>query len=122
MSPGLVEEDLYFGNQDNGSFATVTAGAAAPDWTNRDCCDVFSSEADPDRVVYDVCCFGGRRNRVFRRGPGMSGGSEISYPPSGLVPGFSLRRCPRCLRPDGIRSGHDRLYPRELGLSERERG
>jgi hypothetical protein len=90
LKPGAVNEDLYFGNQDNGTFATTNAGAAAPAWTNRDCCDGFDDSADPNRVLYTVCCFSPPANRLFRRGPGMAGGGLLpaaSHPP-GALPGF----------------------------------
>ena len=55
--PGVLAEDLYFGNQDNGSFGTTNAGAPSPTWTNRDCCDAFDDSSNPARVLYTVCCF-----------------------------------------------------------------
>lgn len=88
---GTTAEDLYFGNQDNGSFGATNLGAASPTWTNRDCCDGFDDAAEPDGVVYSICCYGGggRSTRYFRRGTGFAGGSELNaYPPSGLSPGF----------------------------------
>ncbi len=89
--PGTVNEDLYFGNQDNGTFATTNAGAPAPAWTNRDCCDGFDDSADPGRILYTVCCFSPPpATRLFRRGPGMAGGGVLpaaSHPP-GSLPGF----------------------------------
>ncbi|MDH3402126.1 MAG: hypothetical protein OES32_06885 [Acidobacteriota bacterium] len=88
--PGAVDEDLYFGNQDNGVFGTVDAGSAMPTWHNEICCDGFDTAAEPAGIVYTVCCFGGggRATRAFRGGPGFSAVSEIDYPPSGLLPGF----------------------------------
>ena len=89
---GNATEDLYFGNQDNGSYAATDAGAAAPTWTNRDCCDVFDASAEPARVLYTFCCGGGRATRLVRRGPGMAGGGSVTdpadYPADGLLPGF----------------------------------
>ena len=87
---GDTSEDLYFGNQDTGSFAATNAGAASPTWSNKDCCDVFDVAADSSRVLYTVCCStSGRRNRLYMRNPGMTGGGEINaYPASGLLPGF----------------------------------
>lgn len=88
---GLEFEDLYFGNQDNGVFGTINAGAASPDWSNDICCDGFDTSADPEGVVYTICCFGGgRATRAFRKGPGFVGGSELDYPPTGLFPGFNF--------------------------------
>lgn len=90
--PGAAIEDLYFGNQDNGSFAATNAGAANPTWTNRDCCDIFDTSAEPTRVLYTFCCGGGRATRLVRRGPGMVGGGSVNdpadYPADGLLPGF----------------------------------
>jgi photosystem II stability/assembly factor-like uncharacterized protein len=85
-------EDLYYGTQDIGSFATTDAGAASPTWANQQCCDVFDVAADSNRVVYSVCCFGGggRANRLFLRNPGMTGGGEINtYPSNATLPGFT---------------------------------
>ena len=89
---GAVTEDLYFGLQDNGSYAATNAGAAIPTWTNRECCDVFDTSAEPARVLYTFCCGGGRRTRLFRRGSGMVGGGAVNdpadYPADGILPGF----------------------------------
>ena len=89
---GAATEDLYFGNQDNGSFAATNAGAANPTWTNRDCCDIFDTAAEPARVLYTFCCGGGRATRLVRRGSGMVGGGSVNdpgdYPADGLLPGF----------------------------------
>ncbi|MGI9263955.1 MAG: hypothetical protein ACR2QU_03430, partial [Gammaproteobacteria bacterium] len=56
---GLQAEDLYFGAQDNGSFASTDAGALSPAWSNPDCCDGFDTAADPNRVLSTTCCIGG---------------------------------------------------------------
>ncbi|MGH9349239.1 MAG: hypothetical protein ACRD26_18445 [Vicinamibacterales bacterium] len=90
-APGAAGEELYFGNQDNGTFATDTAGAVTPTWSNRDCCDGFDIAGTTNQVVYTMCCFGGgRANQVFLRGTNMAGGAQIgSYPP-GNVPGFTF--------------------------------
>ncbi|MGH9941929.1 MAG: hypothetical protein ACRD9R_06170 [Pyrinomonadaceae bacterium] len=86
---GFAEEDLYFGNQDNGTFATTNAGANPPTWTNRDCCDSFDFAANSARVLHTVCCFNmGRFNRLFLRGPGLTGGAEINTYPPGNLAGF----------------------------------
>jgi len=84
-----INEDLYFGAQDNGSYASTNAGANPPTWNNRDCCDVFDVVADANRVLYTVCCFMGRANRLFMRNPGMTGGGEINTYPAGNLPGFN---------------------------------
>lgn len=88
---GATMEDLYFGCQDNGTFASTDAGAASPAWTNRDCCDGFDDSADPGRILYTVCCStSGRANRLFVRNPGMTAGSELSTYPAGNLPGFGF--------------------------------
>lgn len=88
---GIEEEALYAGAQDNGSFSTLRGGATRPSWENVDCCDVFDSAADRENVLYTFCCAGGRRTRLFLGPPGMSGSAEVnSYPPDGLIPGFSF--------------------------------
>jgi hypothetical protein len=86
--PGDFAEDLYFGTQDNGSFATIDAAGESPIWENRDCCDVFDIAADSNRVLYTACCFGSRANRLFLRNRGMTGGGEINAYPPGILPGF----------------------------------
>ena len=84
---GAREESLYFGNQDTGTFATTDAGADAPTWLTRDCCDSFDVVADASRVLYTVCCYpSGRFNRLFVRDPGMINGDELSGYPSGELP------------------------------------
>ena len=90
---GEAAEDLYFGNQDNGVFGTLDAGAAAPAWHNEICCDGFDAGADPAGVVYTVCCFGGdgRATQAFRGGPGFAGTQPLSsYPLGGLLNSFKV--------------------------------
>lgn len=84
---GAAAEDLYFGNQDNGSFGSLTGGAASPAWTNERCCDGFDVAGDPNRVLNTICCFGGPRSTLlFISGPGMVGPSPQinTYPPGNL--------------------------------------
>ena len=86
---GVTTEDLYFGCQDNGTFAATDAGAVTPTWSNRQCCDGFDDAAEPNRVAYTVCCFSpGRSNRLFVRNQGMTGGGELNTYPPGNLPGF----------------------------------
>ncbi len=91
---GIGNEDLYFGAQDNGAFASTNASVvspANPTWNNQACCDGFDDSGDPGRVLYTVCCGGGRANQLLLANQGMIGGSAISansYPPDGLLPGF----------------------------------
>jgi hypothetical protein len=89
---GDAGEDLYFGLQDAGSWATTNAGAGSPSWSNKDCCDVFDFVADGNRVVQTFCCAQtGRRNIMFLRNPGDTGGGQINtYPADGLLPGFAF--------------------------------
>jgi photosystem II stability/assembly factor-like uncharacterized protein len=84
----LTREALYAGAQDNGTFATLNAGAATPAWTNPNCCDSTDTIADTSQVVFSLCCFGGggRVNRVFRAGAGLSSQSELPNYPAGNVP------------------------------------
>lgn len=87
--PGLEPEHLYFGNQDNGVFGTMNAGAAAPTWKNSDCCDGFDVVADASMVLHTVCCYGGgRATRLFKSGPGITGTVEINTYPDGFLPGW----------------------------------
>jgi photosystem II stability/assembly factor-like uncharacterized protein len=88
LRAGANPEDLYFGNQDNGSFGTTNAGTNKPSWTNRDCCDGFDFVSDNSRVLYTICCFrSAPANRLFRRNPGLGGGGSlplVSNPPGNL--------------------------------------
>jgi photosystem II stability/assembly factor-like uncharacterized protein len=85
----LSNEDLYMGAQDNGSFATLNAGASPPSWTNPDCCDVFDTVSDATQVLVTECCFSPLpANRVFRRNAGITDGGEIPNYPPGSVPAF----------------------------------
>jgi uncharacterized repeat protein (TIGR01451 family) len=100
---GDAGEDLYFGTQDNGSFGAIDAGEPLPTWNNADCCDVFDVSADPNRVVYTVCCFTiPPANRLFVRGPNFAGGGEIPNYPPGTLPGFTF--------PDIVARFGDRQY------------
>ena len=102
---GSTDEDLYFGNQDNGVFGTTDAAASAPDWTNQECCDGFDTAADDfdgGSIIYSICCFSDRATRFFRAGAGFSGAAEINYPASGLSPGFKT--------PDAIVNWADNKY------------
>ena len=88
--PGVSPEDLYFGNQDNGSFGTTSGGAAAVTWTNERCCDGFDTAGEPTRGLSTICCFGGgRATRLFVSGPGLTGPSpEIATYPGGNMRSF----------------------------------
>ena len=86
---GQNNEDLYFGCQDNGTFATLNAGVNSPPWANRNCCDGFDDVADPTRVIYSLCCFGPPANRLFISKPGMVGTVQINNTPPGIIPGFT---------------------------------
>jgi photosystem II stability/assembly factor-like uncharacterized protein len=86
---GTTPEDVYFGNQDNGSFGTTDAGAAVPTWNNQRCCDGFDVAADSTRALSTICCFGGGRStRLFVSNPGLTGGGEINTYPAGNLRGF----------------------------------
>ncbi len=88
---GADKEELYFGNQDDGTYASANAGAASPTWQNTDCCDSFDVAGTTNQVVYTVCCFdGGRANQVFISPSGMAGGTQISGYPAGNVPGWQF--------------------------------
>ena len=88
---GLDKEELYFGNQDDGTFASTNASATAPTWKNTDCCDSFDIAGTSNQVVYTVCCFGGgRANQVFISPAGMAAGTQIKGYPPGNVPGWQF--------------------------------
>lgn len=84
IAGSAINEFLYFGLQDDGTFATGNAGAGLPTWNNRDCCDGFDMVADTTRVLYTMCCFGGQ-NFLFSRGAGLTGGGQVNAPPGGLA-------------------------------------
>lgn len=88
--PGVNPEDLYFGNQDNGSFGTTTGGAPTVAWTNERCCDGFDVAGEATRGLTTICCFGGgRATRMFVSGPGLSGASpEVNTYPGGNMRSF----------------------------------
>jgi hypothetical protein len=73
-------ESVYFGAQDNGTFASTNAETGSPVWSNRDCCDSFDASATSSQVLTTTCCFRpGRADRMFLRGEGMTGGGEETY-------------------------------------------
>ena len=82
--------DLYFGTQDNGTFASFDPHLNSPTWSNQDCCDGFDDRADESSVLYTVCCYQGRANRLFVRNAGMTGGAELNNYPAGSLPGFTF--------------------------------
>jgi photosystem II stability/assembly factor-like uncharacterized protein len=84
--PGVAAEDLYFGCQDNGSFAATNAGAARPTWVNRDCCDVFTIVADATRVVYDIFA----PYSLMYGDPGMVNVQNVATLPPGCCPLFTF--------------------------------
>lgn len=86
---GAVPEDLYFGNQDDGSFATTNAGSNTPGWTNGQCCDGFDFNSDNTNVLNTICCFAGT-TRMFLSGPGFSGTAQINPKPPGSFNGFAF--------------------------------
>jgi len=86
---GPAMEDMYFGNQDNGTFGATDGGAATPTWNNRDCCDGFDFAADDSNALYTVCCGSPRANKLYRGNPGLTSTPEVNrYPADGLLPGF----------------------------------
>lgn len=85
-------EDVYFGTQDNGTFATITGDSNPPTWTNPNCCDTFDIVASTDgsRVLATTCCFSsGRFNRLELAGPNYAGNAEINTYPAGNISGFT---------------------------------
>ena len=48
---GAQPEDLYLGNQDNGTFGSTNAGAPSVTWNSQTCCDGFDSAGDGDAWV-----------------------------------------------------------------------
>ncbi len=82
---GDSAEDLYFGTQDNGTFASTDAGAAAPTWFNRDCCDSFDIVADVVRVISTLCC----GYSIRYSNPGMTGTTNVATSPPGGITAFN---------------------------------
>lgn len=81
---GVNPEDIYHGNQDNGSFGALDGGAPSPTWTNERCCDGFDVAADSNQVVNTICCFAGA-TRLFLSSPGYIGPTaQIAGPPGAL--------------------------------------
>jgi hypothetical protein len=81
--------NLYFGNQDNGTYSSTNAIRNPPSWLNKQCCDGFDVAADHLKVLYTVCCGGGtRRNHLYLREPGMEDGDEVNTYPPGDIPGW----------------------------------
>ncbi len=85
---GAQPEDIYLGNQDNGTFGTTTAGAPSVTWNSQTCCDGFDSAGDGTRAFTTVCCFSpGRATLLFNSAPGLttSGPPQINtYPPGNM--------------------------------------
>ena len=89
---GNANEDLLFGLQDNGNFATTNGGAGSPTWTNPLCCDTFDVLADPAWELGSICCSQApaRFNQLELAGPGYTGNAEINtYPGAGTLGGFT---------------------------------
>lgn len=80
--PGTAE-DLYFGTQDNGSYASRDGGVPVPAWTNADFGDVFDVIGSVTRSLLTICCWNtGVINRLYVRSPGFVAGAQVgNYPP-----------------------------------------
>lgn len=87
--PGANDEDLYWGAQDVGFFATTNLGAATPTVSNPNCCDVFDTLAGPSWVLVTDCCYsvppnppGTRFNQIRLGNRGYTTSNQINtYPP-----------------------------------------
>lgn len=97
--PSWNDEDLYIGNQDDGTFVTRNALASRPDWTNVACCDSPLIAATSARIVYASCCYvkPDRFNKLFIGDAWLANSQEINNYPPGDVPGWE----PRILAPFG---------------------
>lgn len=91
---GDAQEQVLFGTQDNGTFATVDAGGADPTWTNPNCCDTFDVLATPTFTLGTNCCFNsGRFNRLQIAGANYATPAEIgNYPSTAEIPTFNWGR------------------------------
>lgn len=88
---GSSFEEVYIGNQDNGSFGATNAGSTSPAWSNQDCCDVFDVAATASNVVSSLCCITpGPANQLVLSTAGMPGGTRLAAAsrPPGNVPTF----------------------------------
>jgi hypothetical protein len=91
LPQSLIREALYMGTQDNGSFATLNAGAATPAWAHTSGGDVFDVVPDTTKVVSTVyCCQEPPGSYVLVRNPGDTGGGQIPNYPDGVIPGFKF--------------------------------
>jgi hypothetical protein len=86
--PAGANEDVYFGNQDNGIFGTRRGGNLKPVWNEPDCCDVFDTAAEPNRMMFTVCCGPGGANQLFTAAPGAVGPVPVNLPGNPVIPGF----------------------------------
>jgi photosystem II stability/assembly factor-like uncharacterized protein len=81
-------EHLYHGNQDNGSFGTLSGGAAGvtTTWNNQECCDGFDVAADANVALTTICCFNPPPGtRLFRSAAGIGAApTQIDRPPGTL--------------------------------------
>jgi hypothetical protein len=93
---GAGAEDLYFGAQDNGSYATRDGDQPTPMWANQDFGDVFDVIGSATRSLLTICCYVNQAplTRMFVRSPGLIGGAAVgTYPPGSL---------PYSDQPDGL--------------------
>jgi photosystem II stability/assembly factor-like uncharacterized protein len=84
---GAAAEGLFFGTQDDGSWASLNAGAASPGWSNKDCCDIFDVVPDPNRIVYTICC----TFSILLADQNMNGGTAIATNPPGCCVSFQFQ-------------------------------
>jgi cysteine-rich repeat protein len=102
------DEQVLFGNQDNGVFGTLDAKAVTPSWRSDSCCDVFDALAAPatatndETVVYSLCCGSPRATSYFRSYTDFSSRYVLNPPPAGLPPGWRY--------PDAIARWGDKKY------------
>ena len=88
---GSTSEQVYIGNQDNGSFGATNAGSTSPNWNNQDCCDVFDVAATTSNVVSSLCCIRTPpANQLILSTAGMPGGTRLAAAsrPPGTIPTF----------------------------------
>jgi hypothetical protein len=77
---GTNNEDLYFGCQDNGTFASINASSNAPTWENRNYGDSFDICANSSRVLYTQ----GAPWHLILANPNMLSGTDITNFPGNL--------------------------------------
>jgi photosystem II stability/assembly factor-like uncharacterized protein len=79
--PGANNEDLYFGCQDNGTYACINASSSSPTWSNRNYGDSFDVCANSSRILYTQ----GYSWHLILANPNMLSGTNITGYPGSFI-------------------------------------